>query len=108
MVKVIQLVRDRRHSQWQSMSHLTPGLTTDKPLLIKDTVPLPSSSPSDWLQVTTPTQGSPLFVCSFSASTAPGCACPGWLAEGANPSLFYKPQCINAVTKRMTRPRTEV
>lgn len=38
MVKVIQLVRDRRPGQWQSVT-LNPSLTTDGPLPIKDTVP---------------------------------------------------------------------
>lgn len=78
--------------------------------------PFLGSTPSHQLQVTTPAQASAPSVrpsvrlCILPNKHSPRVCLPRLvLAEGANPSLFYRPQCTKAVTKEvMTRPRTEV
>lgn len=93
MVKVVQPVRKGR--LWSMAVWGTQAQASHKqPLLINDSPPLSpppiTSAPSDHTRA-----HSALVICSFfSTSTAPRVCLPRLaLDEGANPSLFYRPQC---------------
>lgn len=93
MVKVVQLVRKGRPwpmAVWGTQaqaSHEQPLLINDSPSLSSPPI---TSAPSDHTRA----HSAPVICSFFSTSTAPRVCLPRLaLDEGANPSLFYRPQC---------------
>lgn len=87
-----------------SLGHSSPDLI-QQPLLIKDSPcfspPPITSVPNDHTRA----HSTPVICSFFSTSTAPRVCLPRLvLGEGANPSLFYRLQCTEAVMKGRQDP----